>query len=393
MVEKSFDVVVVHYSEIAVKGGNRDFFERRLMNNIQNSLKGQFSSVVKRYGRINCFLKEGYDRGLIVSTLKKVSGIANFSLALSAKLNYDDIKSKVSMIISGRNFSNFSISARRSFKDFPKSSKQLNIDLGGVVLDAFPEVKVNLTDPEFTIFVEVGEKEALVYSSVEKFVGVGGLPVGSSGKVISSLSGGIDSPVSSFMLMKRGCEVILCHIHNENVDSIRVKEKILALSKILSSFQVSTKLFIIPFGEIQRVIISVVPSKLRMILYRRFMMRILNSLNSHYKLNAKALVTGDSVGQVASQTLDNISNIRDASVLPVFSPLIGMNKEEIITLSKMIGSYDTSIIPSDDCCSFMIAKSPDTMSKLREVLSLEKDIPDFDKLINEAVKNAELIKF
>jgi len=372
------DVIIIHYSEIGTKGKNRAFFEKRLAENVRNSLGD--SKVYRRYGRIVAELNIK-DRTEIVDKLSKIPGIANFAFGFKAKLDFKDMEDVVLSNLKDKKFETFKINARRSNKRFKMNSKEINEQLGGSVIDKFNK-KVKLKNPDLEIFVSVGESEVFIY--FEKNKGIGGLPVGVSGNVISSLSGGIDSPVSSFMMMKRGCKVVFAHVYNKTVEGAASLQKIDSIVNTLSKFQGKTKLYIIPFEDLQKDIIKKIPADKRMIVYRRFMNRIFNEIAKEEK--CKALITGDSVGQVASQTLENLTIIREASKLPVLSPLIGLNKDEIIESAQKIGTYESSIIPYDDCCSFMIALRPETKGKLSEIEKLEKEI-DFS-LIDEAVKNS-----
>jgi tRNA uracil 4-sulfurtransferase len=384
-----YDYIIIHYSEIAIKGGNRPFFEECLVHNVRAALPG--ANVMQKHGQIIIGLSEKSDVEIMLSRLSKISGIANYSPAVRASVSIDDISKKAISLIANKEFSTFRVSAKRSNKQFSLDSDSINKHVGEKILDHFPQKKVKLKGADLELFISVGQKEAFVYT--QKFSGIRGLPVGSSGRVVSSLSGGIDSPVASYMAMTRGCKVILVHIHNPSYGGSAVKEKILKLSKILSEYQfgAKTEVFIVPFDSIQKAIIMSVPSKVRMIVYRRFMMRIINKIA--LVVGAKAVITGDSIGQVASQTLDNINCIQDSSVLPVLSPLIGLDKTEIINVARRIGTFDTSMISADDCCSFMIAKNPETAADLEMIKSVESKIDNSDVLVDNAVKNAEVIKF
>ncbi len=396
------NTIIIHYSEIATKGLNRGFFEKTLIDNIKKSLGKESGEVKRKYGKIIVELVDNKidEAGInnLKSKLLKIPGIAYFALGIKAKLEINDIVKQSISFLKQRDFKTFRVSAKRSNKNFEKKSDEINKILGEEILNYFngkkADLKVNLKNPEIELFIEISEKEAYIYTDKEKFKGIGGLPVGSSGKVIASLSGGIDSPVASFMAMKRGCEVVFVHIHNSTVQGEAVKEKIKKLVALLKDYQIhasSTKLYIVPFDNIQKKIIMAIPSKIRMILYRRFMMKIINKIALDE--NAKAIVTGDNIGQVASQTLENINCIQSASLLPVLSPLIGMNKEEIIEIARKIGTYETSTIPGEDCCSFMIAENPETHGKLNEIESAEKKIDGAEKFVEEVVRNAEVMKF
>jgi thiamine biosynthesis protein ThiI len=380
-----FDSIVIHYSEIGTKGKNRDFFEKQLMDNVKSFLGEKVSKVYRRGGRIICDV-ESLDG--IENVLKFIPGVANFSFAMKCELDYNDIQEKVFYFLKDADFSTFKVVTSRSNKNFKMNSDEVNRLLGERVILEFNK-KVKMVNPDLNIFVEIGEKEAFVF--FEKIQGIGGLPVGSSGKIISSLSGGIDSPVASYLMMKRGCKVVFVHIYNQTQVDRSVLSKIDKIVNELTKFQGKSKLYVVPFANIQKQIIMNVPSKYRMIIYRRFMFRIMNLISQKEK--TKAFVTGDSVGQVASQTLENINSIYDASGLPILCPLIGMNKEEIVEISKFIGTYEHSIIPFPDCCSFMIAQHPETKSRLEDIKKIEDNIENIDELVASCVEEAEVKNF
>lgn len=361
-------------------------FETHLIDNLKEVLGLKAVKVYRRYGRIICDMKKIDDS--LISVLEKIPGISYFAFAYKTKLDFEDIKKNVLELAGKEDFEKFKIETKRSDKSFPMNSFEINTKIGELVADKFSK-KADMKNPDLRIHIEIVEKEAFVYS--KKYSGVGGLPVGSAGKVVCSLSGGIDSPVAAFLLMKRGCRVVFVHIHNNTQADKGVLSKINELVKKLTQFQLDSKLYIVPFGNIQKTIIANVPSTVRMIVYRRFMLEIINRIAK--KENAKSIITGDSVGQVASQTLENIGCIYDASEFPVFAPLIGMNKEEIIFLARKIDTFDCSIQPYPDCCSFMIAQHPETKACLEDIKTIEESINEKEELIKEAVKNAEIRRF
>ncbi len=376
--------IIIHYSEIATKGKNRDYFERVLMRNVQNALKGFVKKVYKRYGLIVAEIEDSNND--IKNKLFKVPGIANFSFAIKIELDFEEIKKKSFEIVKEKEFSSFKIKTRRSNKNFPKTSEEINNEIGDLIREKLNR-KVDLSNPDLELFIEVGEKEVFLY--YEKFSGIGGLPVGVSGKLASSLSGGIDSPVASYLMMKRGCEVVFVHIFNKSVSGEGAVGKIEKIANVLKEFQNGAKLYIVPFEKLQKEIIKDVPAELRMIVYRRYMMRILNLVA--LRENALGIVTGDNLGQVASQTLENLSLIHKISGIPVFSPLIGMNKEEIISIARNIRTYESSILPYEDCCSFMIAEHPETKGRLEDVERFEKRIDE--EIVEKAVDNSKILRF
>ncbi len=373
--------IIVHYSEIGTKGKNRGYFENLLINNIKKAIGN--NSIYKRYGYVIGNISKNEE---IRQKLSKIPGIANFSFAIKEKLDLELIKKTALEIAKANKFKNFKINAKRSNKRFSKSSAGINEEIGECIKNKLNK-EVNLKNPELEIFIEIGEKEAFLYT--EKFDGIGGLPVGASGNVIISLSGGIDSPVAAYSMMKRGCRAIFVHIFNKTINNEASLDKIERIAKILNEMQHSSKLYIVPFEELQKEIIENVPARLRMIVYRRHMMQILNKIAD--KENAKAIATGDNLGQVASQTIENLNLIWDKSDKIVLNPLIGMNKGEIIEIAKKIGTYEISILPYNDCCSFMIAKHPETKGKKEEIEKFEKNIDK--ELAGKAAENSKIIRY
>ncbi len=371
-------MILIHYGEIGIKGKNRAVFENCLVRNIKKALGNEIEKIYREYGRI--LVKEGERANyeMLKEKLAKIPGIENFSFAYEVDLDIEEMKKIAMEIAKNEKFSTFKISARRSNKEFPYSSMQINEIVGEEIKEKLNK-KVKLENPELTIFIEVGNKKAYVYK--EKYSGIGGLPVGSQGKVVALLSGGIDSPVAAWLMIKRGCSVVFIHFYNESL--VSSPKKVEEIIEKLTEYQLSSKAYFIPFGTLQYEIIKNVQSKYRMIIYRRVMTKIANEIASMEK--AKAVVTGDSIGQVASQTLENIHCIYDASDLPVLSPLIGMDKREIIDMAKKIGTYEISIKPYDDCCSFMVAKHPATKASLDKIKEMEKKIIfDIEEIIEKA---------
>ncbi len=297
--------------------------------------------------------------------------------------------SKAASILADCEFTTFGVKTKRADKSFHLKSEEISRKVGAAILSSLEGKKVNLSSPDIWLNIELTGKEATLFT--EKVAGPGGLPVGTSGRVMVSLSGGIDSPVAAYMIMKRGCRAVFCHIRNETQFETGVSNKIEKLVEVLTRYQLRSTLYQVPFGELQRQIIAFVPADYRMIIYRRCMMRILNQLASPE--GAKAIVTGDAVGQVASQTLNNLHCIQNASNLPVLSPLVGMNKDETIEIAKHINTYEHSIQPYPDCCSFMIAPHPETRGVLEEVDRLEKNIDGLDDFVLETVARAEKKEF
>ncbi len=374
--------VIVHYAEIGTKKGNRPYFEKCLAKNIRRKIDG--IQLRRSYGRLVIELDNKSDIEKIHIALSSTFGVANFSFAVKAELNLDDIMAKTLEIAKRSDAATFRITTKRANKSFPLTSIQVNEIVAGPVMDLGK--KVDLKDAELVLSIEITNKSAYVYDSAIR--GLGGLPVGSAGRVISLVSGGIDSPVASYLAMKRGCKCSLIHFHNYTLYQESVKKKIIGLAEKLATYNGHTRLIIVPFADIQKEIIGKVPSEYRMLAYRRAMLRIAEKFR--IDIGAKAYVTGDCIGQVASQTLDNLDVIYSAAEKPIIAPLIGYDKQEIIEIAKKIGTYDTSILPYNDCCSAFVTEHPATKAKKEELEEMEKGI-DFEKIITEAIRNTEIL--
>ncbi len=372
-------VYVVHYSEIALKGKNRSYFERKLVENLRSKIRKSENCRIRReYGRI---VVESDNPG-IAEVLKKTPGVKYSALAEVADLDIESICEKA--ILTSPDSGTFKVDTRRSNKEFPLTSIEVNRTVGERILRA-KNLRVDLHNPDRIIYVEISSNHAYIYS--ERIEGVGGLPVGVSGRVVSLLSGGIDSPVASFLAMKRGAEVVLVHFFNSTIHSQSVRKKILDLAEKLSEIH-GVRLYMVPFRDVQMEIIRCIPSDHRMVVYRRSMMRMASMIAE--KEGAKAIVTGDSLGQVASQTLQNLRVIYSAAKYPVLPPLIGLDKDEVVEIARRIGTYEISILPYEDCCSLLVSRHPVTGAELAEVERMEENCR-----LNEveAVENAEIYDF
>ncbi len=375
--------ILIHYHEINLKGNNRGWFETHLQQHISSILKGlSYESVQRFAGRLLIGLVADSPVEEIVRRLRTVFGIANLVVAWEVKAEIETIKAGLTELIPLSHFQSFRIDARRGTKDFPLDSMQLNQQLGAFVQER-TGAKVRLENPDAVFFVEIVGGRAFLYLS--KIPGAGGLPSGTGGKVLCLLSGGIDSPVAAYRMMRRGCRVHYIHFHSFPHTTVESQEKVRRLLQILSCFQMGSQLYLVPFAEVQREIVAYAPPALRVILYRRFMIRIAQI--AAQKENALALVTGDSLGQVASQTLENIRTISAATILPVFRPLIGSDKEEIIKTAREIGTFETSILADQDCCSLFVPKHPETMSRLEQAESAEVQL-DVNRLVQSALATA-----
>jgi tRNA uracil 4-sulfurtransferase len=380
--------VVVHYQEIALKGNNRPYFIARLVRNLREATSDLGVRQVRALmGRIEVELESDADWAMVKERLERVFGVGNFAQAGRAKLDVDAIAAAILADLGPRDVRTFRVSARRADKRFPLTSPQLEREVGGRIKQSRGWA-VNLGDPEFTIHVEALTAEAFYYFGKE--AGAGGLPVGVSGRVACLLSGGIDSPVAAWRLMRRGCRVLLVHFHSYPILSRASQEKARELTRILTSFQLHSRLFLVPFGEIQQQVTLSVPPPLRVVVYRRLMMRIAETIARRHR--AQALVTGEVVGQVASQTLENLAIINRVVSMPVLRPLIGTDKEEITAEAQRLGTYPISIIPDQDCCTLFTPRHPATKAKPQDVERAEAGLP-IDEIVAAAASAAAIETF
>jgi thiamine biosynthesis protein ThiI len=381
--------IVVHYQEIALKGRNRPWFVSRLVQNIKQAVSDlDVLKVRPLVGRIEVALGPSASYDAVRARLERVFGIANFSRAGRTTPDVETIAASLNRELEGVQApASFRVSARRADKQFPLTSPQIEREVGGRI-KAARGWHVDLSHPALTVFVEILRGEA--FYSVGKDRGPGGLPTGTSGRVACLLSGGIDSPVAAFKAMRRGCTVLLVHFHSYPLLSRASQEKVREIAELLTTYQLQTRLRLVPFGGIQREIVLSVPQPLRIVLYRRMMVRIAERLARTW--HAQALVTGEVIGQVASQTLENMSVIGSASTLPILRPLIGMDKDEITEAAQRLGTYEISIIPDQDCCQLFTPRHPATRAHLWEVESVERALP-VDNWVRQAVEAAELVEF
>ena len=379
---------IIHYHELALKGRNRSFFEQRLVRNLRSTLHDlRVARVDALKGRIRVLLPDDMPWEAVRDRLKRVFGIANFSLAHSSPLrdnSLEELKHAVGQAVRPLLFRTFRISTKRADKRYPKTSMEIDREIGSYVCELTGK-HVDLCTPDLTIRIETLLKEA--YYSTERHIGAGGLPVGISGKVICLISGGIDSPVAAHRMMKRGCQAIFVHFHGRPYVSRASEEKVRDLVQLLTEYQLYSRLYLIPFGEIQRQIVLGAPAPLRIILYRRMMMRIAEELARREQ--CWALVTGDSLGQVSSQTPKNLAVVQEAASLPVLRPLIGMDKIEITEQAQLIGSFETSIEPDQDCCKLFVPPHPSTRTELDHIRNIERAF-DLTGLVKQGLETVEL---
>ncbi|HET8577446.1 MAG TPA: tRNA uracil 4-sulfurtransferase ThiI [Methylomirabilota bacterium] len=377
-------VALVHYHEISLKRGNRPLFLRHLQQNLQRATADLGPvRVLQLPGRIVLDLAALPDPGVVAARVDRVCGIANWALALCTDVSMEALKRAVERVIAGRTFASFRITARRAFKTFPLTSTELNRELGAHVLALRPDCRVDLEHPECNVRVEVLPAEGFVYA--DRRPGVGGLPVGSSGTVAALLSGGIDSPVAAWRLMKRGCRVVFIHFHSVPYLPDVSQKKARELVERLTQWQYFSRLFLVPFGEIQREVVLTVPPPARVVVYRRLMVRIAERLARH--AGALALVTGESLGQVASQTLENLTRIGEVAGLPLLRPLIGMDKLEITEQARALGTLEISVEPDADCCTLFVPRHPDTRVSREEIERVEGQL-EIERLVLAGVEAA-----
>ena len=382
-----YHTILLKYGEISLKGKNRSKFEDILIRNIKYALKDlDYGGIRKAYGRV--YIDCGENWQAVVDSLKTVFGIVSFSPVLKTELDLDAIKQAANKLMAEAQGSTFKINARRPNKHFPLTSMEVNRELGGYVLQNFPEFKVDVHQPDVLLNIELRNEGAYLYH--KEIPGLGGMPVGSASKGMLLLSGGIDSPAAGYLTLKRGVTLEAVHFHSYPFTSERSKQKVLDLAQILAKYAGNgeIKLWIVYFTEIQKVLQKSRYPDLNITLMRRFMLRIAERLAKREK--ALALITGDSLGQVASQTMESTQTINAVTNMPIFRPLIGLDKQEIVDLAKKIGTYETSILPYEDCCTVFVPKNPATKPRIDQVLEAESQF-DIDALIDEAVEKTECL--
>ncbi len=372
--------IICHYSEIGLKGQNRSYFEKKLKENIKRILDinspNSYVSILRLRGRFLIELTEiGQNSiNIIEETLKNVFGLAYFAFAYKSRPDLDIIKSDSVELINRLEFNTFRVTARRVDSKFPHTSQELNEEIGAEILEKLNKT-VNLNYPEATCFIDVLNEGTFLFT--EKVQSAKGLPISVGGTAIVMLSGGIDSPVAAYYAMKRGLRVIYVHFHSVPLVSEASVEKVRDTVQILIKYQPNSKLYLMKFAPIQQQIMVECDEKLRVVLYRRYMMKIAEKVAELE--HAKAIYTGEALGQVASQTIENITVVEESVSLPIMRPLIGFDKQEIIAKAIEIGTYDISILPHEDCCTLYVPKHPATKARLIDVQQNEA------KLDSEAI--------
>ena len=389
-----YKAFLINYGEIGVKGKNRYLFEDALVRQIRYALKevdGEFN-VTKENGRIYATAVSDFDYDEAVAALKRVFGIIGICPVVQIEDNgFDDLAKHVVEYFDAtypdKNIT-FKVNARRARKNYPMDSMEINMELGGRLLDAFPELKVDVHKPEVLLQVEIRNKINIY--SVE-IPGPGGMPIGTAGKAMLLLSGGIDSPVAGYMIAKRGVQIEATYFHAPPYTSDRAKQKVVDLAKLVSRYSGPMVLNVVNFTDIQLAIYEKCPHDELTIIMRRYMMRIAEELGK--KSGCLGLITGESIGQVASQTMQSLYCTNEVCEMPVFRPVIGFDKQEIIDLSEKIGTYETSIQPFEDCCTIFVAKHPVTKPNLNIIKNDEKHLDDcIEEMLKTAIDTVERIE-
>jgi len=383
-----YDHILIRYGELGLKGKNIKQFIIQLQKNIQEALTDfQEVRVTRSQGRMFVVLN-GHNPEPVIEKCKNVFGIYSLSLAIKVENSEEAIKEgSLAALQQSENAKTFKVAVRRANKAFPIRSQEMNRILGAHLLKNTSGYSVNVHDPDVEIRVEIREKATYITSTV--IPGAGGLPVGTGGKSLLLLSGGIDSPVAGYLMMKRGVQLEMIHFHSPPFTSERAKQKVFDLTKILTEYGGTINIHLVPFTKLQQEIFKTIPERYAMTVMRRVMLQVSEKVCEQN--NILSLVTGESLGQVASQTLASMNVINEVTNLPVLRPLVGLDKEEIISYSKEINTYDISIRPYEDCCTIFVPKSPVTNPTRKKVNYIEKNV-DFTALIDEAIDGIERIR-
>lgn len=380
------ELILVRYGEIALKGGNRAFFINQLVRNIRKALKGIEHRIIKDRGRILIEMQvQSGDTEEAVNRLKKVFGIVSLSRVIKVEKNLDTIKQRALAMVAEQQPATFKVESRRADKAFPVNSPEICRQVGAFILENCQGIRVDVHRPELLINIEIRDK-AYIYMGMEQ--GSGGLPTGTSGKSILLLSGGIDSPVAGWMVAKRGVELEAVHFHSFPYTSERAKQKVIDLARVLAGYTGGIGLHMVSLTDIQSSINRHCPAEQSTILTRRFMMKIAGKIAEAEK--ALALITGESLGQVASQTIESIYVTDSCVDMPVFRPLLGMDKVEIINRARNIDTYELSILPYEDCCTLFLPPHPETRPRLEKILQSESHL-EVRPLIEQAVETREVL--
>lgn len=388
-----FKAFLIKYAEIAIKGKNRYIFEDALVDQIRHVLKevdGEFR-VVKERGRIYVYAESEFDYDETVEALKRVFGIFGICPTVVLKdQGYEALSKEVVSYVKnmyGDREMTFKMDVRRVKKSYPMTSMEMNAELGGDILDACPNMKVDVHEPDVLIHVELRDK---IYLYSEVIPGPGGMPVGTNGKAMLLLSGGIDSPVAGYMIAKRGVKIHAVYFHAPPYTSERAKQKVVDLAKLVAKYSGPIHLHVVNFTDIQLYIYEKCPHEELTIIMRRYMMKIAEAFAKQD--GCLGLITGESIGQVASQTMHSLAATNEVCTMPVFRPVIGFDKQEIVDVALKINTYETSILPFEDCCTIFVAKHPVTKPNLKVIKRSEENLQEkIDEMMAEAIETAETI--
>ncbi|MBE5758902.1 MAG: tRNA 4-thiouridine(8) synthase ThiI [Clostridiales bacterium] len=384
-------IILIRYGEIHLKGQNRPYFERLLMGEIRNAVKKFPGATVERGdGRYYVENFDEADGEDIIAALSKVFGVHSLTPAYEVEKDIDAIAAEairqMDEYILENGKKSYKVDTKRSDKRFPMKSNEISAEIGGRILEHDPSLVVDIHKPEMRVFVEIRDKAAYVYTKV--IPGQGGMPIGSNGKAMLLISGGIDSPVAGHMVAKRGVRLSAVHYYSFPYTSERARDKVIELTKQVAAYAGEIKLHLVHFTDIQMAIYEKCPHQHLTLIMRRFMMRIADRLARESGM--QAVVTGESIGQVASQTIESLAVTDSVVELPVFRPLIGMDKIEIIERAQQIGTYETSILPYEDCCTVFVPKHPTTRPNMESIIKSES-VLDVDALIEDALSKSEVI--
>lgn len=379
-------ILVKYAAEIFLKGLNRNKFEKRLRDNIKIKLRGLDASIIVDQGR---YFIEVDDINEAITRITKVFGVAEVCIVTKVSRDFDEIKEEALNKMNEGNDSTFKVVTNRANKKFLKNSMEVSREVGGYILDnCNREIKVDVNTPECIVNIEIRE-HAYVWTSKDKVKGAGGLPYGINGRTMLMLSGGIDSPVAGYLMARRGVALNCVYYHSHPYTSEKAKDKVKELAKILARYTEEVNLYIVPFTEVQMQIIEKCREDELTIIMRRFMMRIACELSD--KLGIESVATGESIGQVASQTMEGLVVSTDCADRPVFRPLIAMDKEDIMNIARKIDTFETSILPYEDCCTIFVPKHPKTKPQVEQMRKSEEKL-DVEKLVKDAIDNMEVVK-
>jgi thiamine biosynthesis protein ThiI len=383
---------LIKYGELALKGKNRYIFENALVKHIRDAIKpfGEFE-VVKEQGRIICEPLSDVDDEAVMNRIQMIFGIIGICPVYILEDNsMESIRIQAVAFLKqhyDQHDFTFKVEARRADKKYPLNSMEISRDIGGVLLDAFDQLSVDVHKPKVRVHVEIRNKSYIFSKQIK---GLGGMPVGTNGKAMLMLSGGIDSPVAGYMVAKRGVHFDAVYYHSHPYTSERAKQKVIDLGKIVARYNGSFNLHVVPFTEIQLDIYEKCPHEQLTIIMRRYMMIIAERIAREH--NCLALITGESIGQVASQTIQSLAATNDVCGMPVFRPLIGFDKQEIVDIAQRIETFETSILPYEDCCTIFVAKHPVTKPNIKSIMRSEAILENIEDMLQRAIEQREVIK-